>query len=407
MIERRFFKLMIKTMPSRRSRSYQNGLASESNGNSARRKSSKRNSTRQISGGKIQRGRGRDLRRRSSKQQTKSEPRALGLADMPQKLVDSKGKVFFIRDKVPRGFKIIGNKPVGKGGHNEVYKVRYGGPKSRQYLFRKNTDGYDEELEIEVASEVGYNIKFSAAGIAPKIYDYGYAPGRPGQPGFYWQVMEMFDESLYAFNHRVSQAVCDATRDSIESQLIRKFAIMAKMGSFCYDIHPRNVVLRHKKRNKVEVALIDFDHTFCINPSRIHNGFRGGNKKRPHYALSVNNLLFAMLLVFSSNSHRHCGKIYFREKMLQMLSGKSKFLVEGGGRVDLGAVLRFLDVSIAQGKDSTKTILRYYNGLRQDKGTVIDFAEYVLGRKVNVQGRQQGNRNRNNNNTGKVQRYTR
>ena len=164
------------------------------------------------------------------------------------------------------------------------------------------------------------------------------------------------------FNHRVSQAICDATRNSIEGQLIRKFSIMAKMGSFCYDIHPRNVVLRHKGKNKVEVALIDFDHTFCIDPERMHNGFKGGKQKKkslPHYVLSVNNMLFAMLLVFSSNSHRHCGKLYFREKMLKMLEGKSKYLVEGGGRVDLGKVLRFLDTSIAQGRDSTRTIMRH------------------------------------------------
>jgi hypothetical protein len=338
------------------------------------------------------------------------EPRALGLADLPVKLVNPQGKVFFIRDKVPSGFKQVGSKPLAKGGHNEVFRVRYGGPGSRMYLFRKNTDGYDPELEIEVASEVGYNIKFSAAGIAPKLYDYGYCPGQKGKPGYYWQVMEMFDESLHAFNRRVSERVCAQTRNSIESQLISKFAVMAKLSSFCYDIHPRNVVLRHLGNNKVKVALIDFDHTFCIASQRIHTGFKGGeNKSLPRYALNVNNLLFALLLVFSSNSKLECGKVYFREKMMDMLSGKSRFLVKGGGALNLGRVLRFLDTSIAQGKDSTRRIMRWWNPIHGEKATVVEFAEYVLGRRITVRNTATGQsaRSARDTNGAARHRYTR
>jgi hypothetical protein len=309
----------------------------------------------------------------------------LGPKDVPKRFVID-GRPFYIRTKTPLGY-MLEKKPFAKGGHNEAFRATYGSSSKKQYLFRLNTDDFDSNLELEIASEVGYSIRFAHHGIAPKVYDYGYSPTKDGQPGFYWQVLEIFDDSLYGYLEKASRVECARTRDSIERQLVQKFSKMAELGSFCYDIHPRNVVVRKNKEGKIELSLIDFDHTFCISSSRIHTGLRGNGKTRakgkgklPTYSLSANNLLFALLLVFSSNTRRKCGVLYFQQKLKSMLHGNKTYLIKGGGPVSLAKVVSFLSTSIAQGKDSTVTIMRWWNPMKGERATVPEFVEYVLGR---------------------------
>lgn len=307
----------------------------------------------------------------------------LGPKDVPKRFVID-GKPFYIRTKAPFGY-TLEEKPFAKGGHNKAYRATYGPSSKKQYLFRVNTDDFDSNLELELASEIGYSIRFAHHGIAPKVYDYGYSPTVDGRRGFYWQVLEIFDDSLHGYLEKASKAECARTRDSIEQQLVQKFSKMAELGSFCYDIHPRNVVVRKTKGGKIELALIDFDHTFCISSSRIHTGL-GQQRARatstgrlPSYSLTANNLLFALLLVFSSNTRRKCGVLYFRQKLNSMLRGDKTYLIKGGGPVSLTKVVSFLSTSIAQGKDSTVTIMRWWNPMKGERATVPEFVEYVLG----------------------------
>ena len=132
------------------------------------------------------------------------------MREVPRKQpADADGQVFYIREKVPSGFQFVSKKPFAKGGHNEAFRVQYGRG-SQQYLFRKNTDNFDPSLERELAAEISYSIRFAAAGIAPKLYDFGYCPVIGSKRGYYWQVMEMFDESLHQYNRRISAAECAA-----------------------------------------------------------------------------------------------------------------------------------------------------------------------------------------------------
>lgn len=308
------------------------------------------------------------------------------MKDVPKKFVIG-GETFYIREKIPLGY-ALDEKPFAEGGHNKAYRASYRGS-AKKYLFRLNTDEFHSDLKFELASEITYNIRFAHHGIAPKLYDYGYCPSMNGQRGFYWQVLEMFDDSLYGYLKKASKAECQRTQNSIERQLVNKFAKMAELKTFCYDIHPRNVVLRKTKGGKMEIALIDFDDTFCIGPSRIYTELRKKlhTKKTqkpnlPSYSITPNNLLFALLLVFSSNTQRKCGVLYFRKRLKTMLRGSKTHLVKGGGAVSLSKVVAFLSTSSGQDRSSsTLSVMRWWNPMNNEKATAAHFAAFVLGGK--------------------------
>ena len=170
------------------------------------------------------------------------------------------------------------------------------------------------------------------------------------------------------------------------------FRRMAKLSVFCYDIHARNVVLKNvKSRSKpLVVKLIDFDDTFCIPSQRIvtersskHRSPTNVQKsKRQKYYISTNNLFVSLLIVFANNTREKCGQVFFREKLNAMLAGDTRYLAKGGGRVDLNLVLRFLKEGIAEGNDSTMTIMRWWNAIYKGKAMIEEFCGWVLGRHV-------------------------
>ena len=363
----------------------------------------------------------------------------LGLADMPPTKT-GKSAGHLIPDRIPTGY-TVDAKPVGEGAHNAAYKATHPGIRG-EVLFRINTDVAETEdeqrdMERDIAGEIARSIEFATLGIAPKIYDYGYCPSTPTAGGYYWQVLEMYDESLHAYLVRKGTRACAETH-RIEEMVLAKLAVMVQAGSFCYDIHPRNVVVktagpRRSGGTITRVALIDFDDSFCIRKSRINppndlrhhhhhhhhvhrpagsehrqeheHEHRGGShehqprrarsshrgasheeggasrrlRRRPSYHVSLNNLLVCALLVFGSNSKEQCGVPLFRAKVLGLLRGDRTYAIAGGGPVDMHEVLHFLGTSTAHGGVSTLGMLRHWNPRYGDDATPEQFVEHVLG----------------------------
>ncbi len=203
----------------------------------------------------------------------------LGLADMPPTTAGEAGS-HLIPDRVPTGY-TVDAKPVGEGAHNAAYKATHPGIQG-EVLLRINTDVAETEeeqqvKEREIAGEVARSIEFATLGVAPHVYDFGYCPSTPTAEGYYWQVLELYDESLHAYLVRRGTRACAETH-RLEELVLAKLSLMVQAGSFCYDIHPRNVVVktaRVRDRDCTEsavtrVALIDFDDSFCIRKSRIN-----------------------------------------------------------------------------------------------------------------------------------------
>ena len=343
--------------------------------------------------------------------------RPLGLVDIP--LRQQRDNAFLIRSKVPAGY-VVQKTPLAEGAHNAVFVATHPGI-DEQVLFRINTNVPETKkeqraLEREIASEVARSIEFAILGIAPLIYDYGYCPSTETRDGYYWQVLEMFDESLHAYLLRRGARAC-AEVHRVEELVLHKLALMVQAGSFCYDIHPRNVVIRVDgvPGHIAQVALIDFDDSFCIHKSRIElesRQQRPGSKRRqvhdhglslrhgvsgtsetrrrkggrhsrkpgrPTYHMNANNLLVCALIVFGSNSKEQCGVPLFRDKVLGLLHGDAKYAIVGGGPVSMRRVLEFLGNSTAQGDDSVLDILRHWNPTYGDQATPQQFVDHVLG----------------------------
>lgn len=309
--------------------------------------------------------------------------RSLGKKDVP-KPFKMGSQTFMIPARKPVGV-VPEKKPFAKGGHNAAYRAKYKGSRD-VVLFRENFDKFDDDLEREQAQEISYNILFGELGIAPLMYAYGYAPSEKGATGYYWQVMEMYEESL----HHLLQRRLPSLRvwDRVEKLTYDRFAQLAKFGVFCYDIHPRNVVLRGVKSGRpIDVKLIDFDHTFCVakqrmtRPGKKNACYKGKNGQcMKNYKLSGNNHLLALLLVFSTNTGKRNGRRFFRTQIRSMLKGEKKYLMKGGGKLDLNVVLHFLKVSKAQGTYGTLEIMQHWGG--DDRGTARKFVEKVIGQRL-------------------------
>jgi hypothetical protein len=275
-----------------------------------------------------------------------------------------------IRDKDPRDYRFNLRKPLKEGGHNNVYLATHK-PTGTRVIYRENFEPYDEQLEREMAGEVSYNALFSSVGVAPKLFDYGYfAPDGVGRQedaegrahGFFWQVLEKFDEDLKAFTQDLEEnGGCDKVVDEVERQLVGLFTTLCRQQVFCYDIHPRNVVVQHSKA-AFRLALIDFDDTYCISDARIRLAGGADRAKLDKYTMTLTDLLTATLLVFSNNSSPVCGegRPYFRRILRAMVAGRSEFLPERGRVPDLNKVVRFLGTSVAQGRDTTLDIMQHW-----------------------------------------------
>jgi hypothetical protein len=338
---------------------------------------------------------------------------ALTLDDAPRPQEDGSGHTVLIRARCPVDFEV----PKAfhqRGGHNQVFVARHRSSKHEAVIFRRNTDTKrrDPDIEEEVAAEIAYGIELHALNLAPAVYDYGFCPARKNsEKGYYWQVLEKFDGSLYEYmrplvrskdkrrSRRRSRArLCGAPLRYVEEQLIRKFRAMARHHMFCMDIHARNVVVRQPHGRPLELQLIDFDHTFCVSNSRIRfspkeraqssstDAFLGEDSKLPIYVINVNNLLIALLLCFSSNTHEICGRQpFFRQALRDMLAGRSRWLSPKGGAPDLNKVLTFLTVSRAQGHspDTTLRVMQHWtHWVDHEKATARRLASIVLGRYV-------------------------
>ena len=117
----------------------------------------------------------------------------------------------------------------------------------------------------------------------------------------YWSLHELFDCNLAQLVKKYSN--CESLMKKVESQLIKLFKALNKT-SFCYDIHPRNVVV--KRQNKTFILkLIDFDAKYCT-------------KKRPT-VLNSKEAVYATCIVFSNNfSSQTCKQhIYFQSFLRQ------------------------------------------------------------------------------------------
>jgi hypothetical protein len=352
--------------------------------------------------------------------------RPLTLKDAPRPQRDAQGNPVLIRDHCPSDYDVP-KAFHSSGAHNQVFLARHRSLGHEAVIFRRNTDTKhrEEEIEEDVAAEIIYGIELHGLGIAPAIYAFGFCPARKNsESGYYWQVMEKYDGSLRAYIRR-NQAkgkarLCGHELAEVEHQLIVKFGRMADHRMFCMDIHALNVVVRggrhgpHKtlretrrktsrnSRNgpidtdKLELELIDFDNTFCVTSTRIrfHANERtrisasdrlfGADPDLPIYVIGRNNLLIALLLCFSSNTHEVCGrKPLFRDVLREMLAGRSRWLTKAGGDPDLNEVLRFLTASKAQGRDTTLRVMQHWtHWVDHEKATARRLAEIVLGRYV-------------------------
>lgn len=305
-----------------------------------------------------------------------------------------------IRSKCPRDYQVPAHYHK-KGGHNAVYLAKHKDTGHTAVIFRKNvdTDQRDGRVEQDWAAELSYGIEFYWLGIGPAIYDYGFcATGRlaeDGTPaGYYWQVVEKFDMSLKDLLRKHEHRLCGPVLHEVENQLVKLFKRMASAHIFCMDIHARNVVVREGP--SMTLKLIDFDNSFCVTNSRIrfssdeevykghHVDDMSPGSGKPVYLINYNNLVIALLLTFSSNTHEVCGNIpFFRTVLNDMLAEKSPYLEPDGGRPNLHRVLKFLTISEAQSSDTTLRVMQHWSHFIDDEqASAAKLASIVLGRGV-------------------------
>ena len=243
-------------------------------------------------------------------------------SSLPKPHTDKSGRKFLVREhRIPSTYDLTTAVLIAEGTHNRAFSVR-DVSSSKDVVLRVNIDDDFYALDQQVADEVSHHITMHARGVAPALYDYGYHPRvehdsttdysklfDSDEPihslprGFYWQIMEKFDESLKAFSRgddsaKKQQVYMRAVESSLKSCLMK----MALAGLFCYDLHPGNVLLRYRtfKRSRlnsiveqkryrqgwrfvvdknrkdrirgVRAAIIDFDSQACILPSRVDAG---------------------------------------------------------------------------------------------------------------------------------------
>ena len=249
-----------------------------------------------------------------------------------------------------------------KGGNNTVYAVSVPNHNTKMVL-RVSNHGYSNDVEKDYKFEMTLSIKLSEMDITPRIYGYGYDDTKQK----YWILQRRYDMSLADF---VKSSACKAKMRSVEEKMIH-LMIQLNRVSFCYDIHPLNVVLT---KDALSVRLIDFDNKFCTDKGRA--GLR----------ISQSNMLIATLFVFANNHQgKLCGKrIYFRDILKEMLfGGKARKFLDGPP--NLKKIVRFLETVKAQmtGKDkhlfTALSIMRYWRtGDDEDRTDVTTMMREVL-----------------------------
>jgi hypothetical protein len=250
-------------------------------------------------------------------------------SSLPRPHTDKNGRTFLVRERrIPSNYDLTRAVLIAEGTHNRAFSVRDVGS-GKDVVLRVNIDEDFHSLDQQMADEVSHHITMHARGVAPALYDYGYHPQiqhdsttdyaklfdsdepmHSLERGFYWQIMEKFDESLKAFARDDSVEKQQMYRRAVESSLKSCLKKMALAGLFCYDLHPGNVLLQYKTFNKlrlnsivklklmkkgwrfvnsqskqhrnssnknrrvkgVRAAIIDFDSQACILPSRVDAG---------------------------------------------------------------------------------------------------------------------------------------
>lgn len=217
-----------------------------------------------------------------------------------------KNQIYYIPTELPPKFN--SKKKYFKGGNNYTYIVVYN---NKKYLYRESLCKYSKVIERDMYYETILSITMSILKVSPKIYGYGFDSNKLK----YWSLHELFDCNLAQFIRTHSD--CSKIMNKIEKQLLYLFAKLTK-NSFCYDIHPKNVVVKVNK-NKFTLKLIDFDAKYCT-------------LKKPG-GLSNKELIYATCIVFSNNfSAQTCKKhIYFQY-----------YLRKYYNTVNIKKVLRFL-----------------------------------------------------------------
>ena len=166
------------------------------------------------------------------------------------KLIKENNEKYYIPSEEPPQFFL--KKKLLEGGNNMTFIVKVNGKK---YLFRESLCKYSKSTEWDFFIEFSLSIKMSILNISPKMYGYGFSKKK----NCYWSLHELFDCNLAQLVKKYSN--CESLMKKVESQLIKLFKALNKT-SFCYDIHPRNVVV--KRQNKTFILkLIDFDAKYC------------------------------------------------------------------------------------------------------------------------------------------------
>lgn len=288
----------------------------------------------------------------------------LYLSDRPVLHRTSSNKKVYIPDDKPPPFTT--KKKLFEGGNNVTYTVKVRGL-SKPMVYRVSNDGYDKQLEIDCYQEVLLTLKLSTHAICPILYGYGYDTDIQR----YWFLSEKYSMSLGKFVRRN----CSLRIRHIEEEMIKLFTRMIKY-SFCYDIHPLNVVV---SKDGIRVRLIDFDNKYCTK------------KRAGGHSISNTNLLVSTLIVFSNNHQgKLCGKRpYFQKILREMLDGgpARKFI---NGKPNLKKIEAFLNKVHAQytGRDkqlfTARSIMRYWRGGDRDRTPVSKMIEEVLYGKMDA-----------------------
>lgn len=249
--------------------------------------------------------------------------------DFPKPFTKNHEKFYIKTEKAPT----FSYKKKGiKGGNNKTFIVKLNDD-GKKYLYRESLFSDNPINEKDMYLETILAIKMNLLNISPKMYGYGYDPIRKK----YWSLHELFDCNLGTFVKKFSN--CDQAMKNIEHQLIKLFKKLNKT-SFCYDLHPMNVVVKLINKKKFSLKLIDFDAKYCT--------------LKPPSALSSLESLYATCIVFSNNfSNKTCkNHIYFQN-----------FLKKNYDRVNIKKVILYLERLRANDpskKFSCKSILLHW-----------------------------------------------
>ena len=287
-------------------------------------------------------------------------PQGLKTSDNPKPHLTKENRKVYIPDETPPAF--TSKKKLFKGGNNVAYSVRIK-HSNKPMVYRESLHAYNKDDEEDYKNEIIFTIKFSTAGICPKIFGYGYDPDAQR----YWMLSELYDMSLAKFVQ--SERTCSHKIRHIEEEMVKLFNTMIK-HSFCYDIHPRNVVV---SRDGQRVRLIDFDNKYCTK------------RRAGGHSINQTDLLVATLIVFSINHQgKLCGKRPYFQKILRemMEGGPARRLITSAP--NLKKIESFLNKVHAQMKGSRKhlftarAIMRYWRTGDRDHTPVSQMIQEVL-----------------------------